>query len=84
MRSHLIASCTLCSKPVDDATACWRSGVWSNSRVHALCLAAFFLIADSPSRPDREVVDEANERAGELCELLCENPSHTSPKMGEN
>ena len=84
MRVHLIASCDLCGKPVDDANDCWRSGAWSNSRAHALCLAAFVLISDSPARLDHEVTEEVNERSEELCDVLCETPAHTAPKIGED
>lgn len=70
------ATCHFCQKPVVIETECWRTNRSAGGYVHVLCLAAFILIDDSPSRLDYEIADEVNERAEELRETLCENPSH--------
>lgn len=70
-----LSICTLCSRPVTRRD-CWRANRESAARVHVLCLAATFVIDDSPSRLDYEVVADVNDNADAICAEWCENPRH--------
>lgn len=67
--------CTLCLKPVTRRD-CWRASRESSERTHVLCLAAAFVMDESPSRLDYEVVNDVNENADAICAEWCENPRH--------
>lgn len=67
--------CMLCHKPVTRRD-CWRASRESAERTHVLCLAAAFVIDESPSRLDYEVAADVNENADAICAEWCENPRH--------